>query len=187
MKYVETGVTARRAAAPLGERRELGELEQIIARGLGTFVEVGLALLEIRSRRLYLKAGYRSFGNYVRERWDLSETHAYRQIEAAKVVEILSPIGERLPANEAQARELVPLASDPDAVRAVWAEVATSEGKVTARTIRTRVATELGRTLDSPERADLKDREVCPCCGQSLSPSRPVQQAPPQPPRSFAP
>jgi hypothetical protein len=82
------------------EGRGLEELEGIIARGLGTFIDVGRALLEMQSRRLYLQAGYRSFAVYVTERWDLSETHAYRQIEAAKVIDILSPIGETsLPAN----------------------------------------------------------------------------------------
>ncbi len=33
--------------------RSLTELESVIERGLGTFVEVGTALLEIRTRRLY--------------------------------------------------------------------------------------------------------------------------------------
>jgi hypothetical protein len=106
------------------ETRDLEELERIIGHGLGTFVEVGRALLEIQHRRLYLQAGYRSFAVYTSERWDLSESHAYRQIEAAKVIDVLSPTGESLlPANEAQAPELVPLVGDPDAIRAVWSEI----------------------------------------------------------------
>src|SRR5207344_215462 len=108
--------------SPVDQGR-LSELEQVIEHGLGTFVDVGRALLEIQQQRLYRMAGHPTFADYVAKRWDLSTAHAYRQIEASKVVDILSPIGEMpLPANEAQARELAPLVDDPDAVRAVWAE-----------------------------------------------------------------
>jgi hypothetical protein len=150
----------------LEEGRGLEELEGIIARGLGTFIDVGRALLEIQSRRLYIKAGYRSFAVYVTERWDLSETHAYRQIEAAKVIDILSPIGETsLPANEAQARELAPLVQDPDAIRAVWAEIGAAGERVTARAIRARVAEQLGRVSKKQERTSAASDSVCPACG----------------------
>jgi hypothetical protein len=146
--------------------RGLEELEGIIARGLATFIEVGRALLEIQSRRLYLQAGYRSFAVYVTERWDLSEAHAYRQIEAAKVIDILSPIGETsLPANEAQARELAPLVTDPDAVRAVWAEIGATGERVTARVIRGRVAQRLGRVSKKQDRSSATSDCVCPACG----------------------
>jgi hypothetical protein len=129
------------ALVPVDQGR-FEELERVIEHGLGTFVDVGRALLEIQARRLYRGAGYRTFVDYVAKRWDLSSTHAYRQIEAAKVVEILSPIGEMpLPANEAQARELAPLVDDPEAVRAVWAEtVQDGEGRITARAIREHVS-----------------------------------------------
>ena len=124
---------------PLDEER-FAELERVIECGLGMFVDVGRALLEIQQGRLYRPAGHRTFADYVVRRWDLSGTHAYRQIEAAKVVAILSPIEKMpLPANEAQARELAPLVDDPEAVRAVWAEtVRRGEGRVTARAIRAR-------------------------------------------------
>jgi hypothetical protein len=89
----ETISTGDRVVAA-SETRGLEELEGIIGHGLGTFVEVGRALLEIQHRRLYLQAGHRSFAVYMSERWDLSESHAYRQIEAAKVINLLSPMGE---------------------------------------------------------------------------------------------
>jgi hypothetical protein len=154
----------------LEEGRGLEELEGIIARGLGTFIDVGRALLEIQSRRLHLQAGYRSFALYVTERWDLSETHAYRQIEAAKVIDILSPIGESsLPANEAQARELAPLVTDPDAIRAVWADIGATGERVTARAIRARVAEQIGRTMTKQARAKSPGDCVCPACGHKWS------------------
>jgi hypothetical protein len=69
--------------------------------------------------RLFLASVYRSthgtFEDYCRDRWEMSATHAYRQIEAAKVVAVLSPIGD-IPATESQARELVPLKDDPEAM-----------------------------------------------------------------------
>jgi hypothetical protein len=148
--------------------RGLEELERIIGHGLGTFVEVGRALLEIQHRRLYLQAGYRTFAVYTSERWDLSESHAYRQIEAAKVIDVLSPTGESLlPANEAQARELAPLVGDPDTIRAVWSEIAASGERVTARAIRAKVAAQLGRAQTTRSRSDSTTSHVCPVCGHT--------------------
>ena len=48
-----------------GDRERFAELERIIEHGLGTFVEVGRALLEIQQRRLYRAAGHRTFADYV--------------------------------------------------------------------------------------------------------------------------
>jgi hypothetical protein len=48
-------------------------------------------------------------------------SHAYRQIGAASVARVVSPIGE-VP-RESQARELVPLKGDPDLLREVWQAV----------------------------------------------------------------
>jgi hypothetical protein len=147
-------------------RERLAEREQIIERGLGTFVDVGRALLEIQQRRLYRSAGHRTFAEYVAKRWDLSSAHAYRQIEASKVVDILTPIGELpLPANEAQARELAPLVNDPEAVRAVWMEtVQEGEGRVTARAVREHVSSRRPGT-QAPRGAHAHAAHICPACG----------------------
>jgi len=155
------------------DRQRFAELEQVIERGLGTFVDVGRALLEIQARRLYLGAGHRTFADYVAKRWDLSASHAYRQIEASKVVDILSPIGEiPLPSNEAQARELTPLVNDPEAVRAVWSEaVQDGHGRVTARAIKAHVAARRplpARAVKGAHPDVAGDAPtVCPSCGHS--------------------
>jgi hypothetical protein len=155
-------------AMPSRATGRLEELEGIISHGLVTFIEVGRALLEIQARRLYLQAGYRTFSVYVSERWDLSESHAYRQIDAAKVIDLLSPTGESLlPANEAQARELVPLVADPDAVRAVWSEIEATGERVTARAIRAKVAEQLGRAPTTRTRRESTNECVCPACGHT--------------------
>ena len=66
------------------ESQRLVELEKTIARGKKTFVEVGLALAEIRDLRLY-KREYGGFEEYCREKWGWSRQHAYRLIEAAPI------------------------------------------------------------------------------------------------------
>jgi len=80
------------------------------------------------------RADYGTFEDYCRDRWKMSRPHAYRMIDAAKVVENLSPIGDT-PPNEAQTRELARLA--PEQQRKVWsAAVAQSfNGQPTARAI----------------------------------------------------
>lgn len=66
------------------ESQRLAELERTIARGKKTFVEVGLALAEIRDLRLY-KREYGGFEEYCREKWGWTRQHAYRLIEAAPI------------------------------------------------------------------------------------------------------
>lgn len=87
--------------------RELARHEAAIERGLKTYIEVGTALLEIRDKRLYRETHDR-FEDYLKQRWNLGRSHAYRQIDAAQVaqkVRATSPFGD-VPRTEAQAREL---------------------------------------------------------------------------------
>jgi hypothetical protein len=92
----------------INPNERLAVLEATIERGLQTFIEVGKALLEIRDDRLYRQQGFTTFEAYCQERWNWSHRHANRQIEAARVVQNLGPIGPK-PKNEAQARELARL------------------------------------------------------------------------------
>lgn len=116
----------------IDEQRRLAEHEAVIERGLNTFYEVGMALLDIRDSRLY-RLDYGTFEEYCQRRWDLKQAQAYRLMDAAKVTENLKvlPMGE-LPTVERQARELAPLA--PDEQRLVWDVVQQTAplGKVTA-------------------------------------------------------
>src|SRR5215471_14441680 len=66
------------------EDERLAELEKAIAKGQKTFVEVGLALAEIRELRLY-KREYSSFSEYCQKKWGWTKQHAYRLIEAAPI------------------------------------------------------------------------------------------------------
>jgi hypothetical protein len=154
-------------AVPVDQER-FAELEQIIEHGLGTFVDVGRALYEIQQRRLYRAVGYTTFADYVARRWDISSAHAYRQIDASKVIDILSPTGEMpLPANEAQARELAPFVNDPEAVRAIWREtVEDGGGRITAKSIRQHISVRRpgGHARREPS-ARAAHAITCPACG----------------------
>ena len=113
------------------ESQRLAELEKTIARGKKTFVEVGLALAEIRDLRLY-KREYSGFEEYCRKKWGWTKQHAYRLIEAA-------PIAESNPwvTSERAARELG--RAEP-AQRAGVIQAIADEGKpVTAAEIRRRI------------------------------------------------
>lgn len=118
---VTVKVTQLAKASP--EEEQLRRLEQIVSKGIRTFIEVGEALAEIRDRKLYVVAGHTRFDTYLRERWGMSRSHAYRLIDSARVQEALSPTGDtdHAPKNEAVARELVPLLRKaPDQLEPMW-------------------------------------------------------------------
>jgi hypothetical protein len=84
--------------------KRLAHLEAVIKKYRQDFYSVGKALKEIRDARHYHKLSFKSFESYLRLRWDMGRSHAYRLIDAFCVIDNLSPIGEILPKNEAQAR-----------------------------------------------------------------------------------
>jgi hypothetical protein len=144
-------------AAPMTQPEwgRLAQLEAVIGRGLKSFIEVGLAMKEIRDSKLY-RQQHRTFGDYCRKRWGLSRIHAHRLIQAAGVSTDLLPIGNNhLLTCEAQARELVRLS--PEKRRKVWATVTAPKrfgaGRhaPTAEQIREAVHEEHRRELANPE------------------------------------
>jgi N6-adenosine-specific RNA methylase IME4 len=138
------------------------QLEEVIARGLRTFVEVGWALMRIRDERLYRDHGYSDFDTYCRQRWGWQRAHAYRQIEAAKVAATLSPIGDS-PQNEGQARELVPLLDQPDELTATWQQLREEHGdRLTAEKVREAVQVVVRRDRIAEARQRQPDPAVAP-------------------------
>ena len=118
------------------EQRELGRAERTIARGLNSFLEVGLALKAIRDQRLYCQQ-YDTFEEYCIRRWDFSRIRAYQICAASEVVADLSTVVNiPLPGNEAQARPMACLKTAKHRRRA-WRmalKMAAAEGRpVTAR------------------------------------------------------
>jgi len=105
---------------------KLSQLETIIARSQGHFYDIGRALNEIRKNRLFKLALFETFEAYVRARWDMGRSQAYRLIR--------SPIGDILPGNECQIRPLAQLESVEQ--RRVWKNFLNSGMEITALNIR---------------------------------------------------
>lgn len=123
---------AKRDYDALESKNRLVVLEDVIERGLSTFVQVGQALMEIRDARHY-RVTHGTFDVYCRERWGFSDRRARQLVEAAE-------IGTMVPvANERQARELAPLLDEPEQLREAWAEASTN-GEPTAAQVREVVA-----------------------------------------------
>ena len=110
------------------ERAFLHEREKIVERGSRVFVEVGMALAEIRDYNggVLYKKRYGSFEAYCKERWDFGRIYGHRLIQAANIVQELKvlPRGNTLekpilPTSEKQVRELVRLQS-PEQRREAW-------------------------------------------------------------------
>ena len=144
---VESGVRQAPALVPPLTKAEAGELarcEEIIRRGWQSFVEVGEALVTIRDKQLY-RPRYKNFEDYHRAEWQYQKSQVYRLMEAAKVVRVLSPIGENpadelpLPTCEAQVRSLVGLKEAE--IKSVWKQAAkAAQGqRITARLVKKQV------------------------------------------------
>lgn len=116
--------------------RSIEELEEVIGRGLETFVEVGDALAEVRDARHYLQF-HPTFEEYCTERWGLTRSRSYELIEAAAISHAVSSIDDTLaPANPGQAKALRPLKDEPEAAAdAMRVASAATGGKPTAKAI----------------------------------------------------
>ena len=110
------------------EATTLDDLELVIEKGIKTFIEVGKALEQIRDQRLY-RASFPTFEEYLKQRWGMSRSYGYRQIEGAQVAAIVSPNGDSpAPATESVARALAPLKDKPEQARQAWQETVEEHG-----------------------------------------------------------
>jgi N6-adenosine-specific RNA methylase IME4 len=108
------------------ERARFIELERIVERGVQTFIEVGLALTEIRDQRLY-REQFGSFEEYLAGAWQLGRSTGYGLIDAARVAANVPLEGQRLslshlrvlaPLDVQGQRELAPLVAEMTVVEA---------------------------------------------------------------------
>ena len=110
------------------------ELNEIIKAGMRIFLAVGEALLEVKTRLLYLEE-YSSWDSYLEEQFGIKRQYASRLIKAKAIVsqlESMLPIGNMtmLPQNESQVRPLYRLKSAQDRSMA-WSEaVAAANGNI---------------------------------------------------------
>lgn len=104
---------ATETALDTNESARLETLESVIDSGRKAFVEVGRALLEIKTGKLY-RSKFGTFEEYCQNKWQMERRTAYRYLDAASVIENVShgtqtqPI---LPSNERQTRPLSSLPS----------------------------------------------------------------------------
>jgi hypothetical protein len=122
--------------------KRLEHLENVIKKYRQDFYSVGKALKEIRDSRHYQRLSFKSFEWYVRVRWDMGRSQAYRLIDAFEVIDNLSPIGDVLPKNEAQARPLTKL--ERHGQRQVWREFIATGKPLSAVNISKLVSAHLG-------------------------------------------
>lgn len=130
----------------------LSELEAVIDHNRRSFYVIGKALYEIRENRLYKLLFFNTFEAYARKRWAIGKSHAYRLIEAYRVIENLSPIGDIVPENESQVRPLVPLT--PLEQRKIWRQFLASGMDLTAKNI-CRLVSDAGKTTDASDRTTI--------------------------------
>jgi hypothetical protein len=91
------------------ERAVLLECEDVVRKGLKSFVAVGNALARIRDSRLYRET-FRTFEEYCLAVWDISDRHARNLWSAADVYgELAAKQFSVLPETESQARPLTKL------------------------------------------------------------------------------
>ncbi|HCG01430.1 MAG TPA: hypothetical protein DEV93_12905 [Chloroflexi bacterium] len=107
----------------ISQQAMLASLEEKIEQGLQTFVEVGLALMEIRDRKLY-RGEHSSFKEYCKERWNFGDSRARQLIAAAKLTQGLyetAATNGNAPVvvlNERQARKLAREQREPEITEA---------------------------------------------------------------------
>ena len=121
----------------------LAELEKVIAKGQKTFVDVGLALAEIRASRLYRRE-YSGFEEYCQKKWGWSASRARQLVASAQVAKSVTIV--TLP-NEAAARELGK--AEPVDRAGVIQSIAAEGRPVTAKEIKRRLPPPPGQVLDA--------------------------------------
>jgi len=120
------------------QAEQLENLESVIEINQIDFYALGQALKVIKDERLYRQHYFNSFDCYVKERWDMNRAHAYRLIAASEVIDNLSPLGDKLPENEAQTRELAKLSVEKQVK--VWQDFLNSDLTPGARNLRQFIA-----------------------------------------------
>ena len=112
----------------------LKHLEVIVEEGLAAFVDVGLALAEIKAEKLYIESGFTTWEDYTRERWSWTRQYATKYLGAAAVIAQLpeSTAKAVTSVNAANALRKVPSAMRPAVVEAAKGK----DGKATEAAIK---------------------------------------------------
>ena len=141
----------------------LKQLETTITKGSKAFIEVGLALAEIRDSKLY-RVHFSTFEKYCEVKWNWSKQHVYRLIECAPVAESNPRV-----TNYKQASELAKV--DPakrDEVIEAASEQAATEGRpMTSQDIADAATVDVESTVMESQPATPTDTAPAPAKTQS--------------------
>lgn len=126
-------MTAVDVALSQTEAATLADLEAVVDSGLANFVAVGSALADISASKLY-RATHATFAEYAADRFGLGRSHAYRLIDAAKIAEAVSPMGDIRTERQARALQGLPpnIAQAAFAVAQGFARLTRDSGDPTA-------------------------------------------------------
>ncbi len=119
--------------------RTLKENEQVIERGMNSFMDVAQALLDIKNQKQFREAGYDSFEDYCQNRWRMSARNGYRYIQCAEVVDNVTRVAQSdsAPTTIRQAAALAAASDDPQEQADLWdATVESTNGRPTENAIR---------------------------------------------------
>lgn len=106
------------------ESLRLAELEEVIEKGIGTFIKVGEALAEIKTGKLY-RGTYGSFEAYCREEWSMSRYNAFDLIETSKAAKNVEEVQQ---ITREQARPLAALKQPEQQRQALQSAVEKANG-----------------------------------------------------------
>ncbi len=141
------------------ERSKLRLCETTIQKHLGTFMEVGNALAEIRDAKLY-REEHKTFEAYCKAKWDFEKRHAYRLIAAAEVAEKVSH-GTQKPESERTIRPLTQL--EPEKQAEAW-EAAVEKAKEAGQAVTAAIVEEVVEEMLGPDESESRDFGTCPNC-----------------------
>ena len=134
------------------EQKRRDELEGVIVKGMRAFVEVGLALREIKETRLW-RTTHTNFDDYCLEMHEMVARRGNQLVVSAGVMENLQSGNncshfKRLPINEAQVRPLTGFT--PEEQIEIWKEVdaTPSEIQITARLVKKTAEQVSGKELE---------------------------------------
>jgi hypothetical protein len=150
-----------------------GAISEAITQGWKSFVDIGLALIEIKKGELYT-AEFDRFEDYCRVKWDFKHSKANYLMAAAKVVKSLGALTDLpVPQRESPLRPLLNL--EPDDARRAWKLALEKTGgrRITARVVHQAVqelklAPETARPLLSNSQRIDRHRLINNCFGDLL-------------------
>lgn len=153
----DSSSTPKKSKLSTEEESSLERLEQVIERGIATFVEVGAALHQIQSQRLY-RQKHDSFEAYLASRWNFKRAHAYRLINAYRVLETIQDEDGKV-LSESHTRQLARLPEDQRAEALLRAKELAGKKTRTAKHIQQAVDDLLGKSKKKSPSKSTDDEE----------------------------